>query len=386
MQKAEHTPSQRNLWDNPWGYVESFLMVFGFFIVGVFLHISVGSFPEQWLHYPFNLIILISYVILLFIIQIKAGHIVIVRWFTGIPATITILSWVVFLVLIMGSIPQSQSNNPLVNLLGLNKITSHWSFYLLLFLLLTALGLISIKRSLPFKKTNIGFLLNHIGLFIVIAVGFFGQGDKKTIRVNLTEHQTQSEGYTVQNEPYPLRFGIKLNDFSLDEYPPKLAFVDNKNGKVLHNEGQNLFLVNQGATYVFQNYKIEILQFLPSAGRVENRYVRVQDIGTPPAAQLKITDTTHNTFQTAWISCGSFLYPYESFKINEIFSVVMTLPEVKKYQSNISIFTSEKTLENINIEVNKPYTYKGWKFYQKDYDTQFGKWSNKSELELIKDP
>lgn len=386
MRKAEHEQTQRNLWDFPWGYVESFLIGLGLFLVGMGLQLITGNFPEQWLLFPVNLITFIGYVALFFIVYSKAGHTTLVRWFTGIPATLTVLGFIVFIVLIMGSIPQSPTENELINLLGLNHITSHWSFYILLFLLLTALGLISIKRALPFKKSNIGFLLNHVGLFIAIAGGFFGQADKKTIRLTLTEHQTKNWAYTVQNEPFPLGFGIKLNDFSLEEYPPKLAFVDNISGKVLHNEGKNLFIIEEKAKYPFQDFQIEIIQFLPSAGRVDQRYVGVQDIGTPPAAYLKITDTRHNTVKNAWISCGSFLYPFESYKINDSFSVVMTLPEVKKYQSDITIITPEKTTENIKIEVNKPYTYKGWKLYQSDYETQFGKWSNKSELELVKDP
>ena len=34
---------QRNLWENPWGYVESFLIGFGLIVTGFFLEVFVAS-------------------------------------------------------------------------------------------------------------------------------------------------------------------------------------------------------------------------------------------------------------------------------------------------------------------------------------------------------
>ena len=74
-----------------------------------------------------------------------------------------------------------------------------------------------------------------------------------------------------------------------------------------------------------------------------------------------VKNVENDSIQTSWISSGSFRYPYESLKISEDYSVVMTIPEVKKFSSDIDILTKEGKRINTVLEVNKPYKYKGWK-------------------------
>jgi len=64
----------------------------------------------------------------------------------------------------------------------------------------------------------------------------------------------------------------------------------------------------------------------------------------------------------------------------------MTIPEVKKFSSDIDILTKEGERISATLEVNKPFKYKGWEIYQLSYDDKMGKWSNLSVLELVKDP
>ena len=64
----------------------------------------------------------------------------------------------------------------------------------------------------------------------------------------------------------------------------------------------------------------------------------------------------------------------------------MTIPEVKKFSSDLTIFTKEEGKIDVIIEVNKPFKFKGWEIYQYSYDDTLGKWSNISILELVKDP
>jgi len=99
-----------------------------------------------------------------------------------------------------------------------------------------------------------------------------------------------------------------------------------------------------------------------------------------------VKNVENDFIQSAWISSGSFRYPYESFKISEEYSVVMTIPEVKKFSSDIDILTKEGERISTVLEVNKPFKHKGWKIYQLSYDDKMGKWSNLSVLELVKDP
>ena len=42
--------------------------------------------------------------------------------------------------------------------------------------------------------------------------------------------------------------------------------------------------------------------------------------------------------------------------------------------------------EEFYIEVNKPVSIDGWKIYQTGYDEMLGRWSDRSVIELVRDP
>ena len=114
--------------------------------------------------------------------------------------------------------------------------------------------------------------------------------------------------------------------------------------------------------------------------RFGNRYEAVNEIGSPPAAKISVKNMVTNAAQTAWISSGSFRYPYESFKISEDYSVVMTIPEVQKFSSDIDILTQEGERISTVLEVNKPFKYKGWKICPLVcYDLRFPVWARNAE-------
>jgi len=377
---------QRNLWENPWGYVESFFIGFGLLVTGFFLEMFVASDTPFTISYPYNIVFLVGYIIILFILYKWFSTTQLIRWLTKVPASISSIALVTLLVMIMGIIPQIPSESNFINNLGLNHITSNWAFLLIVFQFLTCLGLISIKRILQFKWSNFGFILNHVGLFLALVSGMLGTGDLQRLSINVYEGEPSWIATNAKKNKVELPFAFYLKDFLIEEYHPKLALVDNKTGSIAHNNGKNLYLVNEGETYYFQNFEVTINKFLTSAGRIGDRYFPVNELGSPPAASITVKNTKNDSIQSAWISSGSFRYPYESLKISEDYSVVMTIPEVKKFSSDIDILTKEGERISTVLEVNKPFKYKGWKIYQLSYDDKMGKWSNLSVLELVKDP
>ena len=58
----------------------------------------------------------------------------------------------------------------------------------------------------------------------------------------------------------------------------------------------------------------------------------------------------------------------------------------KRYASEVEIVTSDDERIQTTIDVNKPAKVDGWKIYQYSYDTQMGKQSQTSTLELVSDP
>ncbi|MBP8792648.1 MAG: cytochrome c biogenesis protein ResB [Lutibacter sp.] len=377
---------QRNLWESPWGYVESFLIGFGLIVTGFFLEVFVATDTAFTIVYPYNVIGLVIYILVLFVLYKWFTESQLIRWLTKVPASISSIALITFMVMIMGIIPQIPSQNNIINSLGLNHITNNWAFLFILFQFLTCLGLISIKRILQFKWSNFGFILNHVGLFLALIAGVLGSGDLQRLSINVYENKPSFIATDANRNEVELPFAIYLNDFLIEEYNPKLALVDNKTGSIAHNDGKNLYLVEKGETYHFHNFEVKIDNFLPNAIRFGTRYESVNELGSPPAAKITVKNIENDSIQTAWISSGSFRYPYESLKISEEYSIVMTIPEVKKFSSDIDILTIEGERISTILEVNKPFKYEGWKIYQLSYDDKKGKWSDLSVIELVKDP
>lgn len=379
--------TQQNLWENPWGYVESFLIGFGLLFTGFLMEAFITTSNNPFtIKYPFNAIALVGYVVVLFIAYKWFSASAIVRWLTKVPASISSIMLITIMVMIMGTVPQVSSNNVIINTFGLNHITTNWAFLLVLFQFLTCLGLVSIKRILQFKWDNFGFILNHVGLFLALTAGVLGSGDLQRLSINVYEGKPSWIAKDAERKEVELPFAFYLNDFLIEEYNPKLALVDNSTGSISHNDGKNLYLVEKGETYYFNNFEVTIEDYLPNAIRFGTRYEPVNELGSPPAAYISVKNTENDSIKKAWISSGSFRYPYESVKISEDFSMVMTIPEAKKFSSDIDILTKDGERINTILEVNKAFKYKGWKIYQLSYDDKMGKWSDLSVLELVKDP
>ena len=95
-----------------------------------------------------------------------------------------------------------------------------------------------------------------------------------------------------------------------------------------------------------------------------------------------------NTGQTVevWVSDGSIDTSPSFLRLNSELSIAMTNVRPKKFSSDIRVYTSMEEFEDFRIEVNKPVNVQGWKIYQTGYDEIMGRWSNKSIIELVRDP
>ncbi|SDW07327.1 respiratory nitrite reductase specific cytochrome c biogenesis protein NrfK /respiratory nitrite reductase specific cytochrome c biogenesis protein NrfL [Lutibacter oricola] len=380
------TQIRRNLWDAPWGYVESFFIGIGLMLTGFFLEISSSGSLDFTVSYPYNLYFLLGYVGFLLILYFGFRNTQVVRWLTKVPASISSIVLITFLVMIMGIVPQIPSENNIITNLGLNKITSNWAFLLVLFQFLTCLGLITIKRIVQFKTENIGFILNHLGLFLALVAGMLGTGDLQRLSLNTFENKHSWVATDINNKEVELPFAVYLNEFLIEEYNPKLALIDNVSGEVVENDGKNLYLINKDEDYIYKNYQVNVEKFHTSSGRIGDRYMPVSDIGSPPSAYLSVKNIENDSIVKGWISCGSFAHPYQSLKLDSKYSFVMTIPEAKKFSSDIDIVSKEGDKTKTVLEVNKPYKYNGWKLYQLSYNEKMGKWSKLSVIELVRDP
>jgi hypothetical protein len=294
---------------------------------------------------------------------------------------------VLFLTMLIGTIPQTLENkSAFLTLFGLNKITQTWYFLFVIFFFSTCLLMVSIKRiSLGFVS-NLGFLANHLGLYIALNAGVFGSGDLVRNTMELKENKISWVANDANNKAVEMPIAVVLEDFVMDEFAPKLAIINHK-GDLLTKKGKNLFMVKNGLKVELENnYSVEVVNYIPEAVKFDNSYRSVNQEGATPAVYVKVGNAKTGFKAEGWLASGTFLYDQQHLALEQHHFLVLTKPEPKKFSSKIKVFTVDKEEYSTVLEVNKPFEVMGWKMYQLSYDQRFGKYSTTSTIELVKDP
>ncbi len=379
--------SKRKLWVFPWKYNESFIISIGLLIIGFLLELFSNGKGFNSPIWPANIIILLSLIIYIVFTNIFIKH-PLIKWMGSVPAAISAIVIFTLLILLMGFIPQNKaSSSMLINKLGLNHIVQSYTYVLMSLYLLIILGYATSKRLYPFNFKNFAFLLNHAGLWIVLAAGSLGSGDIIRLKMAVNEKQTVWYAYDETNHPYELPFAIELIDFSIDEYIPNIAFANISDGKIITNKSkQKLPEIIQGKTIIMKDWSIFIDEYYSKSKMVDSSYVLTTDTGATPSAYIIATNKKLNIKKEGWISCGSFKYPQKLIKLDDQILIGMLEPDIKRFSSKIKIYSPNQKVEMITVEVNKPMNIKGWEIYQSGYDKSMGRWSTLSIFEIIKDP
>jgi hypothetical protein len=287
----------------------------------------------------------------------------------------------------MGFIPQENQNvMPFIRKIGLSHVTHSLTYFLCSFYLLIILGFTIVRRFLPFTIKNFAFFLNHAGLWIVVIAASLGSADLWKLNMQLIENKTNFVAYDTRGNPFKMPFAMKLLNFSIEEYPPNIALMDNKSRSLKIKKGDKLIDVIKDTITRIENWEIVIDKYIESAIKDSAGYETSSHIGAVPAVYLIAENTQTKKIKDGWVTCGSFLITHEFLMLNDEYSVAMTIPLAKKYSSEIRVFNNVEDFTDIVVEVNKPKKIHGWNIYQSGYNEKMGKWSNMSIVELVRDP
>lgn len=378
----------RAVWQTPWSFIEASIVLIALLLVGFSLEWATNGIGLNIPHTPVNMYLGASILCVIVVLRIAFNKSHIVEFLSSTHNSISIIVAYLVMVILMGSITQIDARAAeLVRRLGLSHVTSSWPFVLLNVYFLLVLGLVTARRLRPFTIRNFAFFVNHCGLWIVVFAGGMGTGDLQRLQMNINtfDEKPTWKAKTDDQQEVEVPFAIRLLKFTLEEYLPKLTLIDNETGDIFHGQGKNLYLVEEGLNATIADWQLKLLQYLPEAGYVNNVFYRVNELGAPPAAQFEITDK-QGKVDTAWVSCGSFNNMPVSHTLNEKFSIVLTVPEPKRYESKVIIYNPIGETDTVLIEVNKAKVVNGYKIYQLGFDEKYGKWSETSTLEVVYDP
>ena len=182
---------------------------------------------------------------------------------------------------------------------------------------------------------------------------------------------------------------IRLISFDIEEYPPKLILIGNHTSMETPADKPPTLVVDKNFRCgKLGAWNIKLKQHIHNAAPImkpgKSGYIPWNSSGAVCA--LCVEADKGALHKTGWITCGSYLFPYNMMVLDDSTSLVMPKREPQRFVSNVLIRTrNDKTLQT-TIEVNKPVTIDDWMIYQLSYDTSRGKWSEISVLELVRDP
>ncbi len=374
----------KKIWDKPWGITESCIIVTAFIISGFMIDFFSDGNTVVKVSYPLNIIILCSFFFILTIIYFILKKSYIVKWLQSVSLSVVSVAWLLILVLLAGIFNQEVSSKKnLITNLNINNIFQSSAFIILQIILLINLWFAILKRFIGASLRDIGFILNHFGILILIISLSFGSGDiiKYTLKVSKTNYTWKTSEKKSNKE---LPFAFELLNFKLDNFPAKIGIIDNATDEVL--TGNDKILQTDTDTVIrFEKNKIKLLKYYKNAVKFGEKFHPVNEQGSCPAAYVEIEDKKGNK-REAWISCGSYLYPSIFFPVDSFYTLALLEPEPKKYESEIAVYFKDGSVNEYKIQVNNPANIEGWDIYLTDYDQKTGEWSDYVIIEMVKDP
>jgi hypothetical protein len=380
--------SREQIWVRPWKYTESFIIAANILILGVAIEAIAGGRGVTLPGFPINIYFVASLLAILVFVYLGFREKAPIKWLSGIPAAISAITIYSILVLLLGFIPQDNAQPAVfLKLTGLSHVKSSWPFLFIQFYFLIILGMVTLRRTIPFKTKNIGFILNHCGLWITILAAGLSSSDLSRLSISLNENETEKNIAFAENESqYQLPFSLKLLDFNIIEYNPKMGIFDIALGKLIMGKAQTMPFADKNVETDLGDWHLKVLTYLPSAIYKDGRLKATDSVAGYPAALVFARNLITKDTVRGWVSTGGvMMHPdYMALKGNEY--LMLNAPEPKKFYSKIVVFEKDKSIDTVQIEVNKPYTIRGWTIYQSGYDQQMRKWSTVSVLEAVHDP
>lgn len=379
------------MWQFPWRYKESIAFVAGFVFIGFMLQITVGKFDFYLLQAPVNIILggaVIVFLILLSFTRKSAFH----QWISGVPFSVTLIAALLIWGLVMGLTPQFARLDPhdkdIFTVLGFRQVTSSWPFVLIYFLTLISLGSLIVRRLIAFRKQDYAFYFNHIGLWILLFAAGLGAADIKRYVMHVREGEVEWRVYSENKDVLELPIAIQLNDFEMEEYPPKLTIIDRESGESQPKNKPDYFQIDEKRPNgTLDKWDIRLEEYIHQAVRnSDSTYQAVPMPGSSPAAKVSARNRQTGEVRQGWVCGGNMAQLYMTLPLDSQYCIVMTQPEPKKFLSDIDVFMEDGSEQHTVLEVNKPLRIGNWTIYQYGYDNQAGRMSTYSSMELVYDP
>ena len=330
---------------------------------------------------------------------------------TSMQAAVPAIAGAALLTIIMGLTRQLPEGRLPADPIGLTKMLNFWPF-ILVYVWMTAIpGEATILQLSRFSWRRLPSFVSHLGLFIVLTCGTLGNADMQRLKMFCEQGKVEWRGLDAWKNVHRLPVAIQLAKFTIDEYPPKLVVINRRGLPQPTKKPENLILDKGLRAGNLAGWNIEVVKRIEDAmpaalvrmvgkmptgmmanirmdslGLARNKEGYIQNEAPGSACAIYVKATRGKEQKQGWISCGSYMFPYQGLKLDNEHTIVMPNREPRRYASLVDIYTMDGQNIQTEIEVNKPFSVSGWKIYQLSHNEQMGKWSNVSVFELVTDP
>lgn len=309
--------------------------------------------------------------------------------------------------------PDAHGVMHVLTVMGLTRVFYSWWFVALLFLLAASLLVCTHRRYQAIGRSTgalraraTGSFITHVSLLLVIAGGVMRVlwGQKGMIQFHEGETATQ----VVSPEgAFALPFAVKLTDFELEHYATTSPAPSEAAGQLLVQWPEKQLAARLPATPGLSHpltepgapadappaFKVAVLRYVPdfsmdgAGGEVVSRSSQPNN----PAIQVAVM--SGGATNTRWVFArfpdfGAHGGEPGASPLRLRFEMAAGAmgregPPIKAFKSTVQVLENGAAVLTRTVAVNSPLSYRGYTFYQTNYDPEDLTWS---ALQVVKDP
>ena len=381
MDKSKQVSDTNTFSNQKFTTKKGFVVAIIVFLVGFCLDLLLSPFAYILPTYPTNLILMICLIVGTILLLVLFRKKPVFDFLASVKAAVPAICLFTGLIILIGLFPQESTRNQL-NIAWIHCIKSTWAFYLSGFFVLIVLLATIIKRMKIFKLQNIGFVLNHMGIAIVLVGAGFGASDYEELSMTLIKGQAVWYATNLQNEQVELDFALEMQDFELEYHLPliKIESVNKKRFRIIEIDTSSL-----PQQLVYKGLLVEIDSFIFESVKKDKSYTEFCFPGSVSAARINLSGNSLQVDTSFWVCTGSSMFNPE-FYSEQGLQIAILPPAAKTYITRARLYQKHGNTSDIFIKVNKPATIGEYKVYQQSYDITQGKYSEISILNIVKDP
>lgn len=312
--------------------------------------------------------------------------------------------------------PDAAARMELFGTLGLTHIFCSLWFIGLLGILASSVAVCSTRRFDTVLRTTgyarrraFGSMLTHISILLILTGGVIRGAWGEKGYIELREGETNAH-FVTENSVKPLPFAIHLTKFEVETYDQPGA-ADGRTAEADQSGSCNALLVTWpeknlkttlpiriGVEQAFDEFKITILKYVPDFIVDMQTHEIASRSNEPrnPAILVAVSGTAYQNHRWLFAKFPDFVMhtkdgqasgssPLQMVYQNHAATQPRTMPAgpIKSFKSTLKLVEGESVVGERIVEVNRPFRYQGYTFYQSGYNPDDLSYTS---LQVVRDP